>query len=157
MSAGVHEATHPNCAKNCVRSVQRDLDSTRGWNGSTHYNQLWVLDVQDRQWSQLWTGEGTISLGNPGLAVDTAGTALYRFGGYERIAGQYMNVLERFDLSSGDMWEVLDVSGELPEPRRFNLGGKGLFYDVARDRLVMLGGRGSSGAWLGDVWTIYLP
>ena len=126
-----------------------------GWNGSAYLGDTWEYD------GVRWTERvvpGPSARALHGLAYDEGRGVTLLFGGVLG-SGQNGYLGDTWQYASG-VWT--QVSSAAFPPRRFD---HAMVYDRKRDRIVMFGGRGSSGSslmgdtweWDGASWTRALP
>lgn len=126
-----------------------------GWNGSGYLGDTWEYDGST--WTQnMLAGPRARAL--HALAYDEARGVTLLFGGVFG-PGQFGYLGDTWQYGDG-VWKQLS-SAAFPPPRFDH----SMVYDRARGRIVMFGGRGSSGAslkndtweWDGSSWTRALP
>ena len=110
----------------------------------------WALAFASPAWAQL-APSGSIPVGRYDhvAVLDTAGDRMLVFGG---LADQPTNATLSLSLSGSTAWTTLAPLGG-PAPPRY---GHAAAYDAPRDRMIVFGGHGESGAPLQDAWALAL-
>jgi len=126
-----------------------------GWNGSAYLGDTWEYDGVS--WTES-TAPGPRARAQHALAYDEARGVTLLFGGlFAPGTSGYLGDTWQY---AGGAWTQL--TGAALPPRRFE---HAMVYDGKRDRIVMFGGRGSSGTslmndtweWDGSSWTLMRP
>jgi N-acetylneuraminic acid mutarotase len=107
---------------------------------------LWIYHPTPNRWEQL-SGVSPTARSAPAMAWDPDGQRLFIFGGAgdDNVA---LGDLWIYDRVSGNTTQFLP-SGERPGPRV----GASAVWDPAKARVFMVGGIGSDGVALDEVWT----
>ena len=119
-----------------------------GLNQRTRYNDVWIMDVEEKCWKQV-EPEGEAPMPRAHHTATLIGNKVYVFGGYGG-NGQALQDLIALDLGEpGERkmsWEEIETQGVPPTPRfdhqaaYFPTGMNG----VAPFRFIVLGGRDNS-------------
>jgi Galactose oxidase, central domain/Kelch motif len=114
-------------------------------------NDVWALDLGSMTWTP-WApaGAGPGARRGHSATLDPMRDRMIVLGGGATSSGASNEV---WALSlDGSAWAPLSPAGIAPEPRR----GHSAVYDSNGDRLIVFGGRSSSGSPLADVWILSL-
>ncbi len=113
---------------------------------------LWALDLDTLQWTQLQpTGQPPLTVINL-CAFDSANGIFYVYGGYDTTIRYYPEHLWRLEVGTLT-WTDIVVPGTNPGPR----DSFSLVYDDANARLILYGGQYYDGQYLynyNDVWAV---
>lgn len=119
-----------------------------------NYNDLWQLDLETDQWTELQVSNPPTARVHAGFEVNGDGTKAYLFAGNISLSGLAYNVqndLWELDLETYE-WRQLQPEGLSPTPRQWFAS----LYDAERDRLVIMGGSDNNALfstdYFSDVW-----
>lgn len=116
---------------------------------------LWELDLTTLQWRNLIPLDASPfrRIGSGLTSLAPMSSDLLRFGGQEAVFGSsvHYNDVLLYRPGATDYVRVA-TTGTPPEPRRH----PGVFFDWARQRVVVIGGAGPGGSF-DDVWELRLP
>ena len=128
----------------------RDRMVVFGGYGGSYLNEVWVLSLADPPaWTQL-TPTGTLpgARCNHSAIYDPVRDRMVVFGGNTTV---YFDEVWALSLADPPAWTQLTPTGTLPGARSVHSA----IYDPVRDRMVVFGGRPTSG-YLNDVWALSL-
>ena len=120
-----------------------------GWDGSSNYNDLWYVDVEDPSpaWAQA-SPSGNIAARSEHVAVISAAGRMWVFGGRDISGGSRLNDLYYIDLESGSPeWVQAMASGVAPSAR----GKPSAGMNDAGLYMVIFGGWADSGGLQDDL------
>ena len=113
---------------------------------------LWTLDISgSTQWqAQLPSSAPGASRYSHPAVIDWVGRRMLIIGGFN---GSFLDDIRAFDLDGFPHWTTLAPLGTRPSARHSHSAT----YDLARNRIVVIGGLGSSAGSAGnDVWALSL-
>ena len=126
-----------------------------GWNSSTQFKDLFILDTETMTWSEAESGWADPRWNLTVCSVEAIPNwKVFVFGGVsgdlsasKRVQGTFLDSIDVLDTGT-NTWVQPEVSGEPPCARSDTT----LAYDAKGSRLVMFGGWANR--WYGDVYTL---
>jgi len=122
-----------------------------GFDGAEGTNAVWQLTLgDDPHWDSLLIG-GLLPSKRLGQSAiyDPVRDRMLCFGGDD---GGVLADVWALSLGEPPTWSNLQPSGTSPDTRRYHTA----IYDPPRDRMIVFGGDHGLGAWLNDVWSLWL-
>jgi hypothetical protein len=115
--------------------------------GQSYPRALWELKVSDYTWiNRSNPVSGPIQRQYPSIAFDSKSATTIVFGGYSSVDSAYKQ--DTYEWSGNGMALTNRTTGGMKPPPRSQAG---MSYDSKRDRMLLFGGYGATGA-LDDLW-----
>jgi hypothetical protein len=136
-----------------VRDRMVFFGGTKSLSGAnTTFNQVWLLDLSTTTAWSLVATEGTPPPARYAhtMVYDPVRDRMLVFGGYTNLV--FLNDVWALSLDGTPTWTQLSPSGGPPAIRY----GHVAVYDPLGDRMLVIGGGGTAGAYYNDVWALSL-